>query len=81
MLMILNSLYQGIHGEGGTFSTLFSLYFWDIIFLDDIPDTFLNPFQSGPLDYYTDEFYSNRKTHIKTRLDLISEASNDVRYR
>lgn len=35
----------GIHGEGSTFSTLFALLLWDIIFMESIPDVFRNPYQ------------------------------------
>nr|XP_060611765.1 fanconi-associated nuclease 1 isoform X2 [Anolis sagrei ordinatus] len=37
---------QGIHGEGSTFTTLFGLLMWDIIFMDGIPDVFRNAYQS-----------------------------------
>ena len=36
---------QGIHGEGSTFSSLFCLFMWDIIFSRGIPDVFRSPFQ------------------------------------
>ncbi|XP_016320960.1 fanconi-associated nuclease 1-like isoform X2 [Sinocyclocheilus anshuiensis] len=36
---------QGIHGEGSTFSSLFGLLMWDIIFIDGVPDVFRNPYQ------------------------------------
>lgn len=35
----------GIHGEGSTFSTLYGLLLWDIIFMDGIPDVFRNAYQ------------------------------------
>ncbi|KAM9352561.1 fanconi-associated nuclease 1 [Symphorus nematophorus] len=66
---------QGIHGEGSTFSTLFALLLWDIIFMEGIPDVFRNPYQTCPLDLYTDCFYENRKEAIDSRVQLISEAS------
>ncbi|XP_008310687.1 fanconi-associated nuclease 1 [Cynoglossus semilaevis] len=66
---------QGIHGEGSTFSTLFGLLLWDIIFMEGIPDVFRNPFQTCPLDLYTDCFYKNRKDAIDSRIQLLSEAS------
>ncbi len=47
--------------------------------MEGIADTFLNPYQAGPLDLYTDEFYTNRKTEIKARLKLIKESTNEVR--
>ena len=68
----------GIHGEGGTFSTLFCLFFWDIIFKDVIPDTFHSPYQSFPLDYYTDHFYFNRKDMVDERLERILNSSEEV---
>uniref|UniRef100_A0A671VV77 Fanconi-associated nuclease n=1 Tax=Sparus aurata TaxID=8175 RepID=A0A671VV77_SPAAU len=66
---------QGIHGEGSTFSTLFALLLWDIIFMEGIPDVFRNPYQTCPLDLYTDCFYENRKEAIECRVQLLSEAS------
>ena len=35
----------GIHGEGSTFSTLYGLLLWDVIFMDGIPDVFRNAYQ------------------------------------
>ena len=72
-------LFVGIHGEGGTFSTLFCLFFWDIIFKDLIPDTFHSPYQSCPLDYSTDHFYLNRKDMIDEKLETIRNSSEKVR--
>ncbi|XP_008288992.1 fanconi-associated nuclease 1 [Stegastes partitus] len=66
---------QGIHGEGSTFSTLFGLLLWDIIFMEGIPDVFRNPYQTCPLDFYTDCFYENRKEAIASRVQLLTEAS------
>lgn len=66
---------QGIHGEGSTFSTLYGLLMWDIVFTDGIPDVFRNPYQSCPLDLYTDSFYENRKEAIEARLQLLRAAS------
>ncbi|XP_029290000.1 fanconi-associated nuclease 1 [Cottoperca gobio] len=66
---------QGIHGEGSTFSTLFALLLWDIIFMEGIPDVFRNPYQTCPLDLYTDCFYENRKEAIDCRVQLLCESS------
>ncbi|XP_041853921.1 fanconi-associated nuclease 1 [Melanotaenia boesemani] len=66
---------QGIHGEGSTFSTLFGLFMWDIIFMEGISDVFRNPYQTCPLDLYTDCFYENRKEAIASRIQLLGEAS------
>lgn len=69
---------QGIHGEGSTFSTLFGLLLWDVIFMEGIPDVFRNPYQTCPLDLFTDCFYGNRREPIETRVQLLREASVDV---
>uniref|UniRef100_A0A3Q2UAY9 Fanconi-associated nuclease n=1 Tax=Fundulus heteroclitus TaxID=8078 RepID=A0A3Q2UAY9_FUNHE len=66
---------QGIHGEGSTFSTLFGLLMWDIIFMEGIPDVFRNPYQACPLDLYTDCFYENRREAVASRVRLLREAS------
>ncbi|KAM4618224.1 fanconi-associated nuclease 1-like [Polymixia lowei] len=66
---------QGIHGEGSTFSTLFGLLLWDIVFMEGVPDVFRNPYQSSPLDLFTDCFYGNRKEAIETRVQVLCEAS------
>ncbi|XP_004391375.2 fanconi-associated nuclease 1 [Trichechus manatus latirostris] len=65
---------QGIHGEGSTFSTLYGLFLWDVIFMNGIPDVFRNAYQAFPLDLYTDSFFASRKTAIEARLQLIHAA-------
>ncbi|XP_068595700.1 fanconi-associated nuclease 1 [Brachionichthys hirsutus] len=69
---------QGIHGEGSTFSTLFALLLWDIIFMEGVPDVFRNQYQTCPLDLHTDCFYRNRKEAIDRRVQLLSEASVEM---
>ncbi|XP_048338141.1 fanconi-associated nuclease 1 isoform X2 [Sphaerodactylus townsendi] len=69
---------QGIHGEGSTFSTLYGLLMWDLLFMDGIPDVFRNPYQSYPLDLYTDSFYENRKEAVDARLRLLHDASPET---
>uniref|UniRef100_A0A8C8VHR3 Fanconi-associated nuclease n=1 Tax=Pelusios castaneus TaxID=367368 RepID=A0A8C8VHR3_9SAUR len=73
-----NGFDQGIHGEGSTFSTLYSLLMWDIIFMDGIPDVFRNAYQAFPLDLYTDSFYENRRDAIESRLQLLHAASSET---
>ncbi|KAM9064338.1 fanconi-associated nuclease 1 [Sarcophilus harrisii] len=73
-----NGFDQGIHGEGSTFITLYSLLLWDIIFMDGIPDVFRNSYQAFPLDLYTDNFYENRRDAIESRLQMIREASPET---
>ncbi|XP_064170018.1 fanconi-associated nuclease 1 [Anguilla rostrata] len=69
---------QGIHGEGSTFSTLFGLLLWDIIFMEGIPDVFRNPYQACPLDLHTDRFYGNRREAIEARVEVLREASEET---
>ncbi|XP_066448580.1 fanconi-associated nuclease 1 isoform X1 [Eleutherodactylus coqui] len=69
---------QGIHGEGSTFSTLYGLFMWDIIFMEGIPDVFRNSYQAFPLDLYTDSFYENRKDAIEDRLRLLQDSPTEV---
>ncbi|CAH1799474.1 unnamed protein product [Owenia fusiformis] len=66
---------QGLHGEGSTFCTLFGLLNWDIIFKDDLPDVFRNPYQTSPLDFHSDCFYAQRKSEFDTQIKTIKEAS------
>uniref|UniRef100_A0ABI7X8W2 Fanconi-associated nuclease n=1 Tax=Felis catus TaxID=9685 RepID=A0ABI7X8W2_FELCA len=65
---------QGIHGEGSTFSTLYGLLLWDVIFMDGIPDVFRNAYQACPLDLCTDSFFTSRGPAIEARLQLIHSA-------
>uniref|UniRef100_H3D860 Fanconi-associated nuclease n=1 Tax=Tetraodon nigroviridis TaxID=99883 RepID=H3D860_TETNG len=65
---------QGIHGEGSTFSALFALLLWDIIFMEGIPDVFRYPYQACPLDLHTDCFYENRREAIDSRVQFLNEA-------
>lgn len=69
---------QGIHGEGSTFSSLFGLLMWDIVFMDGVPDVFRNPYQSCPLDLHTDCFYGNRREAIESRAEMLHEASAET---
>nr|XP_023673054.1 fanconi-associated nuclease 1 [Paramormyrops kingsleyae]XP_023673055.1 fanconi-associated nuclease 1 [Paramormyrops kingsleyae] len=66
---------QGIHGEGSTFSTLFGLLLWDVVFMDGIPDVFRNPYQTCPLDLHTDSFYESRREAVEARARLLRGAS------
>jgi len=69
----------GLHREGTTVRTLFTLLFWDVIFTDGIIDVFYSQFQTNPLDLYTDNFYSSRREMIEQRLVVISESTDEVR--
>lgn len=38
-----------LHAEGATFSAMFSLLMWDVIFASGVPDVFRAPYQVGTL--------------------------------
>ncbi|CAL8122242.1 unnamed protein product [Orchesella dallaii] len=61
----------GLHGEGSTVSTLYGILFWDIIFNDQLPDSFHTPYQPFPLDFHFDDFYLRRRDLIEEKLQLI----------
>ncbi|XP_007520844.2 fanconi-associated nuclease 1 isoform X2 [Erinaceus europaeus] len=65
---------QGIHGEGSTFSTLFGLLLWDVIFMEGVPDVFRNAYQALPLDLCTDSFFTSRGPALEARLQEIHSA-------
>lgn len=54
---------------------LFGIAFWDIIFLP-VQGVFFNPFQRGPADVFTLDFYTQRREKIEKRLSYISAAPN-----
>ena len=70
----------GLHREGTTVRTLFTLLFWDVIFAESIVDVFYSQFQTFPLDLYTDSFYTSRREMIELRLAAISESTGEVHH-
>ncbi|GJQ66156.1 hypothetical protein Trydic_g4218 [Trypoxylus dichotomus] len=69
---------NGIHCEGALMQTIFYILFWDIIYTGGISYTFLCKMQYLPLDFYSEEFYANRKIVIDERLlDIKSNWSLD----
>lgn len=58
--------------ENTLFNALFGLLFWDILFAA-IPGAFINPFQRGPLDLNSDDFYPNRRSAIDRRLACLQQ--------
>ncbi|XP_066210637.1 fanconi-associated nuclease 1 isoform X2 [Saccopteryx leptura] len=68
---------QGIHGEGSTFTTLYGLLLWDVIFMDGVPDVFRNAYQALPLDLCTDGFFASRRPTIEARLQQIHGAPTE----
>ena len=57
--------------ENAFFNGLFGLAFWDIIF-SSVSGAFFNPFQRGPYDLYTGNFFQNRRSKIERRLAEIA---------
>lgn len=58
--------------ENTLFCSLFGLLFWDIIFTP-INGAFINPFQRGPLDLFSEHFYHTRKTQLDQRLRQLDD--------
>ena len=77
-LLTVGYLFLGIHGESATFKTLLGLFLWNEIYDSNLPDVFINNFQSVPLDVYTDQFYINRKDAIDSKLLTIKNANQQV---
>lgn len=67
----------GLHAEGSIMSNLFGLFFWDILIMD-VPDVFHSAYQTHPLDLYSTQFYSNRKSAIDSQLEKIKQATEEV---
>lgn len=59
---------EGLHCEGSVVTSLFTLLFWDILYDTPIPDAFLSPYQTAPLDLGSEHFYSSRKEVLESRL-------------
>ena len=69
-----NEKNQCFHLENHLFCGLFGLFFWDIIFSSQI-DAFFNPYQLGPRDLWSNEFYHKRRTLIDNRLATLKKDS------
>lgn len=61
---------KGFYVENYLWTSLYGLIFWDLIFKSK-PGAFYNPFQRGPNDLYTEDFYLSRKREIDRRLRWI----------
>src|SRR6476619_6846859 len=57
---------------------LFTLFMWDVIFIDGIANVFYNKNQPFPLDLYSDCFYENRVRVITERLKKINDMTEQV---
>lgn len=60
-LTILMLMYLSLHTESGVVSMLFMLLMWDVIFAP-MPGVFETPYQSAPMDLWTDAFYVGRQS-------------------
>lgn len=61
------------YSENCLLNALFGLFFWDILFMP-VQGAFLNPFQRGPRDLYSEEFCAARQPAIDDRLSDIDNA-------
>ncbi|SIN82107.1 VRR-NUC domain-containing protein [Salinivibrio sp. ES.052] len=69
--------WQVWYSENSLLNALFGLFFWDILFLS-VRGAFLNPFQRGPRDLYSDDFITQRQSQIDARLAEIGRAHHWV---
>ena len=60
--------------ENGFLPGLFGLYFWDIIFAP-LPGVFFNPFQRGPADLFSEQFFVARRVAIEQRLAELNDSA------
>ncbi len=68
-----NQGWQVFYVENALINGLAGLWFWDIIFADR-DGAFFHPFQSGPADLMTPDFYRSGKGAIHHRLSSMSES-------
>ncbi|GLI71599.1 hypothetical protein VaNZ11_016863 [Volvox africanus] len=66
--------WRGVHSEGGVWTTLWALLFWEVLFMD-VPGVFRSPFQTAPLDLDTDAFLPARREAVDARLQLIASGA------
>ncbi len=69
--------YKGIHVENEAFPVIYNILFWDIIYYDKVKYVFQSPYQTYPLDFYSSDFYENRKEIINKRLLEIESFTNE----
>lgn len=66
-----NGFSNGIHTESRAYHSILCLLFWDIIYMNEITDTFRFAFQRLPLDFNSDLFFSQRQTQILSLLHTL----------
>jgi len=71
---------NGVHGENKILPCLYNLFLWDVIYFDKVPYVFQSSYQSYPLDFFSSDFYYNRKRLIEERLSEIENyTDNDIK--
>ncbi|ETO21552.1 hypothetical protein RFI_15652 [Reticulomyxa filosa] len=72
-------IYLKKKSEGSLYRMIFGLFMWNVIYNDNIPFVFQQPFQSSPLDLNTPFFYMNRVQLIRERVEKIAKMeSSDI---
>jgi hypothetical protein len=72
--------------ENSLWLTLFGVLFWEVLFAP-LPGVFVQPFQSGPLDLWSDTFYQRRVGLFEDHFRRLQEGvlpvltQNDQKYR
>ena len=61
---------RALHLENRLPGMLFMLTCWDIVF-SPLPGAFVQPFQAGPTDLYTEDFWARRREAIEARLEAV----------
>ena len=72
-----NGKWNGIHCEGSVYRMIFAVFFWEVIFCDDVPFVFQTEFQNAPLDIDTKWFYLDRKRLIALQVKTLSTLSDE----
>ena len=66
-----------LHLENRLPAMLFTLTCWDIVFAP-LPGAFVQPFQAGPTDLYTDAFWARRREAMVARLEAVRSGAHEV---
>ncbi|XP_011495150.1 PREDICTED: fanconi-associated nuclease 1-like [Ceratosolen solmsi marchali] len=72
------NFHEGLHCEGSLPITLFVVCFWEEIYNDLVPSSFISYYQDAPLDLFTAEFFINRKQFIEKKIKFIHELNLDL---
>ena len=63
---------RGEHSEQSLFSTLLSLFLFEIIIKSEPEGVWQTKYQSGPLDFFSRQFYLSRKNEIDSKFSLLN---------